>query len=94
MTLRERILRQSVERLTRFAAWLALVGLAIIAFSIVWPRPLPVVLAMSVGHGIGITAFFLYLLAVVLDAYRNARPSDAKPPPEPKDEGDQVPGEP
>jgi hypothetical protein len=81
MSLKERILHQSVRRLTRFAASLALAGLAIICFSIIFPRPLPVVLSMSVGQGIGIAAFFCYLLAVVLDASRSARTADSLAPP-------------
>ena len=40
------------------------------SYSIISPRPLPVVFAMSVGQGIGILAFLCYLLAVVIDVGR------------------------
>jgi hypothetical protein len=77
-----RLLNKSVTRLTRTACWLALVGLGIMSYSIVVPRPLPVVFAMSVGQGIGILAFLCYLLAVVIDVSRQ-RPSNSVPPPRP-----------
>ncbi len=72
MSLWTTLLHGSVPRLTRMAAVLALLGLAVIAFSIVVPRPLPVIFAMSVGHVIGGAAFVCYLLAVLLDAYRSS----------------------
>ena len=70
MSLLGRIALRSVAQLTRSAAVLALIGLAIMAYSIVSPRPLPVVLAMSAGHAIGAIAVVLYVLAIVLDAAR------------------------
>ena len=81
-TFKERILHQSVGHLTRLAAVLALVGLAIMVLSILWPHPLPVMLAMSAGHGIGIAAFFCYLLAIVLDVSRSASAQSSSPPPD------------
>ncbi len=79
----ERVIGRSVTRLTRIACWLALVGLALISCSIIWPRPLPVILAMSGGHAIGVLAFVCYLGAIVLDQRR--RPPGAGPstPPDP-----------
>jgi len=71
------IARRSVGQLTRSAAVLALLGLGIMAYSIVSPRPLPVILAMSVGHGIGAAAVLCYVLAIVLHASRGAA---AQPP--------------
>jgi hypothetical protein len=79
--LKEKILHQSVGHLTRLAAVLALVGLAIMVLSILWPRPLPVILAMSAGHMVGILAFFCYLLAVVIDVSRAPARSSFPPPP-------------
>lgn len=70
MNLRERVETRSVRGLTRAACMLALVGLAVLCFSVVVPRPLPVIFAMSAGHVIGVAAFLSYLLAVVLDAAR------------------------
>ncbi len=61
---------KSVTRLTQAACWLALVGLAVMAYSILVPRPLPVIFAMSVGHAIGALAIVCYLCAVVLDLRR------------------------
>jgi hypothetical protein len=71
MNLLQRLVGKSVTRLTRAACWLALVGLAVMSYSIISPRPLPVVFAMSVGQVIGILAFFCYLLAVVIDVGRH-----------------------
>jgi hypothetical protein len=73
--------KRSVRRLTRTAAVLALVGLAIMALSIVWPRPLMVIMAMSVGQAIGGLAVLCYGLAVVLDVSRSRAAPDSLPPP-------------
>lgn len=62
-----RLRAQSVTQLTRFACILALLALAMMAYSVISPRPLPVILAMSVGHAVGGAAFAAYLLAVILD---------------------------
>ena len=55
----------------RISALLTLVGLALMAWSMLEPTPLPVMLAMSVGQGIGCLAFGLYLFVVIRDV-RNA----------------------
>ena len=55
----------------RISAVLTLVGLAMMAWSMLEPTPLPVMLAMSVGQGIGCLAFGLYLFVVIRDV-RNA----------------------
>jgi hypothetical protein len=73
--------KRSVRRLTRTAAGLALVALAIMALSIVWPRPLLVIMAMSVGHVIGAAAVVCYGLAVLLDVSRSRPPPDSLRPP-------------
>lgn len=70
MKLIVRIAEISVLRLTRLACVFALFGLATMAYSVLVPKPLPVIFAMSVGHGFGAVAFVCYLLAVVLDAAR------------------------
>jgi hypothetical protein len=57
------------------ACFLALGGLAIMAYSILWPRPLPVIIAMSVGHALGILAFACYLVAVIVDVARTREPA-------------------
>ncbi|MFZ5891491.1 MAG: hypothetical protein ACOY0T_10610 [Myxococcota bacterium] len=68
MKLIDRIRAQTVPGLTRLACTLALIALAVMCVSVVYPKPLAVILAMSVGHVIGGAAFALYLLAVILDA--------------------------
>jgi hypothetical protein len=51
----------------RISAVLTLIGLAMMAWSMLQPTPLPVMLAMSVGQGIGCLAFGLYLFVVIRD---------------------------
>jgi len=58
------------EKLVRVGAVLALVGLALFVWSVLDPRPVPVVVAMSVGQGIGTLSFLLYVLAIYLDLRR------------------------
>jgi hypothetical protein len=73
MKLIARIARASVPELIRIACVLSLAGLAIIVYSILSPRPLAVISAMSVGHGIGGAAFICYVLAIVLDTVSRER---------------------
>jgi hypothetical protein len=47
---------------------LALIGLAFMIASIVWLRPVPVILAMSLGHGTGGAALAFYVAAIIIDA--------------------------
>jgi hypothetical protein len=86
MSMMSRLAHRSVTGLSRTAAVLALAALAIMSWSLISPRPLPVILAMSVGHLVGASAFGCYLLAVVLDAWRRgppaSRPSGRPPQPE------------
>jgi hypothetical protein len=76
MTIFARVLKGSVIKLTRAACVLALLGLSLMAYSIVDPRAIPVIAAMSVGHAFGISAFACYLLAIVLDI-RNRGSADS-----------------
>ena len=57
----------------RISAVLTLIGLALMAWSMLEPTPLPVMLAMSVGQGIGCMAFGLYLFVVIRDIRRGPR---------------------
>jgi hypothetical protein len=66
----QRLQKRSVLSLSRLACWIALVGLAVMAFSILDPAPLPVIFAMSIGQVIGILAFLCYLLSILLDVVR------------------------
>lgn len=73
--------KRSTRQLTRVAAMLALAGLAVMCISVVFPRPLPVILAMSIGHGIGALAVLCYALAIGLDVSRSQAAPDSLAPP-------------
>jgi hypothetical protein len=64
------VARRSVTGLTRVACVLALLGLAVMVYPLLFPGALTVVLSMALGHTLGIAAFVCYLLAVVLDLAR------------------------
>jgi hypothetical protein len=86
MKLWQRLVQRSVGQLTRVAAALALLALAIMVSSVVYPRPLLVVFAMSVGHVIGAAAFACYLVAVLVDVARsNPNPRTDSMVPRPKE---------
>lgn len=69
----------------RASAVLTLVALALMAWSMLEPTPLPVMLAMTVGQGLGSLAFGLYLYVVVRDIRRARRaPPDAPAGEEPR----------
>jgi hypothetical protein len=76
MKLFARVLGTSVVALTRAACVLALAALSLMSYSILDPRAIPVIAAMSVGHTLGVAAFVCYLLAVVLDL-RNRNRADS-----------------
>ena len=68
-----KIPRISALTALRISAVLTLVGLALMAWSMLEPTPLPVMLAMTVGQGIGCMAFALYLYVVIRDIRRGRR---------------------
>lgn len=74
--LRDRLIeplqKRSVLSVIRIACWVALVGLAVMVASILYPAPLPVIFAMSVGQVIGIAAFACYLLSILMDVIRGS----------------------
>jgi len=74
----ERLKAQSVTHLVRLACVLALVGLAVMVLSVIYPVPILVIFAMSLGHVIGIAAFACYLLAVLLDLTQNLRQRNSR----------------
>jgi hypothetical protein len=80
MSLLVRLVHGSVHHLIRLACGLTLFALATMVYSIVVPTPLPIMLAMSVGHLLGVAAFGCFFLAVVIDAAR-ARGRGASVPP-------------
>ena len=71
--LRGRLRAIGPERLLRTAAVLTLLALALMVWSMLQPTPLPVMLAMSVGQGIGTLAFALYGYVVIADLRRARR---------------------
>jgi len=72
-----RLVQRGVPALIRLACVLALLALGLMCWSVLNPRPLPVIFAMSLGHAVGGTAFVCYLLAVVLDAGQRVPTSSA-----------------
>jgi hypothetical protein len=80
MNIFARVLHTSVVTLTRAACICALIGLGLMSYSIIDPRAIPVITAMSVGHVFGISAFACYLLAIVLDIRNRSRADSASVP--------------
>ncbi len=67
------------DRLLRRACLLALFALALMAWSLFDPAPIPVVLAMSLGQLLGTLSFAAFLVVVV----RDLRAGRSLPPPPP-----------
>jgi hypothetical protein len=61
------------ERTVRIACWAALVSLALMTWSLVDPRPIPVVVAMSAGQALGTLSLLALLTVVVTDLRRRLR---------------------
>ncbi len=61
------------SRALRLSAALTLVALGLMAWSMLEPTPLPVMLAMTVGQAIGSAAFAIYLYVVVRALRRERR---------------------
>ena len=57
----------------RISAALTLLALALIVWSVLEPTPLPVMLAMTVGQGLGTAAFAIFGLIVLKDLTRSRR---------------------
>jgi hypothetical protein len=83
MSLVTRIARRSVTELTRAACVLALVGLALMAYSVLSPGALSVIVAMSLGHVVGGVAAACYALAIVIDATKVALGASSAGPADP-----------
>ena len=70
---------------SRFVQLLSLaLALALMSYSLLDPRALQVIVAMSLGHAFGFGAFGCYLFAVVLDAARARANSALDPKPNSK----------
>jgi hypothetical protein len=75
------VIRPRTEQVVRVAAIVGLLALACMVWSLLDPRPVPIMVAMSVGQGLGTTSLLLYVIVVVVEARRSAR--TAEPPAEP-----------
>ena len=64
--------------LLRISAVLTLIGLALMCWSILAPTPLPIIVAMSVGQGVGTSAFLIYLFVIWRDMRKRLK---GVPPP-------------
>jgi hypothetical protein len=62
------------ERVVRAACILTIAALGLIVWSVLDPRPLPVILAMSAAQGIGTLSFVAFLVVVLADLRRSDRP--------------------
>ena len=62
-----------MRRLLRFSAALTLVGLALMVWSMLSPTPMPVMLAMTLGQGLGTIAFGIFIYVVYRDYRRVLR---------------------
>ncbi|MFO0589306.1 MAG: hypothetical protein U0441_17340 [Polyangiaceae bacterium] len=71
-----------IERRVRWACIWSLVALGLITWALVHPKPLPVIVAMSVGQMIGTLSLLLFLGSIALDIranYRLTRRAEGKP---------------
>lgn len=76
-------IRFTATRLLRLAAVLSLAGLAFMVWSLLDPRPIPIMAAMSIGQAVGMLSFAIFLGVVVWDAWRVSK----RPPPPDEDGG-------
>lgn len=67
--------------MARAACWIGLVGLAVMCASIIYPMPLLIIFATSVGQMIGMLAALCYLLSILMDVIRGADHSPDAPGP-------------
>jgi hypothetical protein len=70
----------SCERLLRIACVLALVALPLMVWSIFDPTVWPVMIALSVGQGLGTLSFALFLLAIARDLHVKRKVTSDAPP--------------
>lgn len=74
--------RWPTRRALRVAAGFGLVSVAVIAWGVLQPGPLPVIASMSLGPAAGAVAFLLYALSIAADLAQAwaARPVAVSPP--------------
>ena len=73
------ITRLTIRRLVLVSTITTLVSLGLMVMGIVFPRPLLLVLAMSLGQLFGTLSLALYLLAIVLDLQGVGEHEDIRP---------------
>jgi hypothetical protein len=74
--------RPTSRQLLIASSILTLLALAMMVWSVLVPTPMPVMLAMSVGQGLGTMAFGIYLYVVFTDLMRIRRERrESLPPP-------------
>ncbi len=66
-----------MKRLLQFSAVLTLIALVLMVWSMIDPTPLPVMIAMTAGQGLGTLAFGLYLYVIVKDLRQYKRDDNA-----------------
>lgn len=69
-TSREKVAKHvtsAVERRVRWACGFSLIALALITWSLISKRPLPVIFAMTVGQVLGTLSLLLFLGSIALD---------------------------
>ena len=77
----------SRSRLMVYACVLGLIALALMTWSLFDQGWIPVMMAMSVGQGIGTLSFALFLVIVIIDLRKaEFRPSITPLPPTPEDD--------
>lgn len=62
-----------IENRVKWACIWSLIALGLISWALIHPKPLPVIVAMSVGQMIGTLAFLLFLGSIALDVRANYR---------------------
>jgi CHASE2 domain-containing sensor protein len=77
----------SRSKLMVYACVLGLIGLVLMSWSLFDQGWIPVMMAMSVGQGIGTLSFLLFIAIAVIDL-RKAEFRPSIPPPSPKRKGD------
>ena len=63
------------------ASVLTLLALGLMAWSVIDPRPMPVVVAMSVGQMLGTAAFAMFGAVIFLDLWKAKIPHEMGKPP-------------
>ncbi|CAN5925800.1 hypothetical protein BH11MYX4_BH11MYX4_38260 [soil metagenome] len=70
----------SNERMVRFACVLALIALPLMVWSVFDPTVWPVLIALSVGQGLGTLSFAIFLVVVARDIQLKRKMSAAGSP--------------